>query len=46
MLIFMSDGVADHMTATYCSVKCVMFHFVGYFIVYRSTYSISDLSSL
>lgn len=46
VLIFMSDGVADHVTATYCSVKCVMFHFVGYFIVYRSTYSISDLSSL
>lgn len=41
----MSDGVADHVTAIYCSVKCVV-SFVGYFIVYRSTYSISDLSSL
>lgn len=26
VLIFMSDGVADHVTAIYCSVKCVMFH--------------------
>lgn len=23
VLIFMSDGVADHVTATYCSFKCV-----------------------
>lgn len=23
VLIFMSDGIADHVTATYCSLKCV-----------------------
>lgn len=42
----MFDGVVDYVIVIYCSVKCVMFYFVGYFIVYRLIYLIFDFSLL